>query len=64
MPSDEHQLQGEDLATGGQPREEKDNTPQRLSPVRQYIPAGAEGGESSPSSSTGDEEETAEEGIA
>ena len=64
VPSNEHQLQDEDLATGGQPREEQDNTPQRLSPIRQYIPAGAEGGESSPSSSTGDEEETAEEGIA
>ena len=64
VPSNEHQLQDEDLATGGQPQEEQDNTPQRLSPIRQYIPAGAEGGESSPPSSTGDEEETAEEGIA
>ena len=64
VPFNEHQQQDEDSATGGQPREEQDNTPQRLSPIRQYIPAGAEGGESSPSSSTCDEEETAEEGLA
>ena len=64
VPFNEHQWQDEDSATGGQPQEEQDNTPQRLSPIRQYIPAGAEGGESSPSSSTCDEEETAEEGLA
>ena len=64
VPFNEHQQQEEDLATGGQPREEPDNIPQRLSPIRQYIPAGAEGGESSPSSSTCDEEETTEEGLA
>ena len=64
VPFNGHQQQEEDSATGGQPREEQDNTPQRLSPIRQYIPAGAEGGESSPSSSTCDEEETAEEGLA
>ena len=63
VPFNEHQQQDEDSATGGQPQEEQDNTPQRLSPIRQYIPAGAEGGESSPSSSTCDEE-TAEEGLA
>ena len=27
VPSNKHQLQDEDLATGGQPREEQDNTP-------------------------------------
>ena len=64
VPFNGHQQQEEDSATGGQPREEQDNTPQRLSPIRQYIPVGAEGGESSPSSSTCDEEETAEEGLA
>ena len=64
VPFNGHQQQGENSATGGEPREEQDNTPQRLSPIRQYIPAGAEGGESSPSSSTCDEEETAEEGLA
>ena len=64
VPFNGHQQQEEDLATGGQPREEQDNTSQRLSPIRQYIPVGAGGGESSPSSSTCDEEETAEEGLA
>ena len=64
VPFNKHQQQDEDSATGGQPREEQDNTPQRLSPIRQYMPAGAEGGESSPSSSTYGEEETAEEGLA
>ena len=62
MPFNEHQQQEENSATGGQ-LQEPDNTPQRLSPIRQYIPAGAEGGESSPSSSTCDEED-AEEGLA
>ena len=64
VPFSKHQQQDENLATGGQLREEQDNTPQRLSPSRQYIPAGTEGGESSPSSSTCDEEETVEEGLA
>ena len=64
VPPNSHQQQEEDSATGGEPQEEQDNTPQRLSPIRQYIPAGAEGGESSPSSSTYDEEETVEEGLA
>ena len=64
VPFNKHQQQDEDSATGGQPREEQDNTLQRLSPIGQYIPVGAEGGESSPSSSTYDEEETAEEELA
>ena len=64
VPFNGHQQQEDNSATGGEPWEEQDNTPQRLSPIRQYIPAGAEGGESSPSSSTCDEEETAEEGLA
>ena len=64
MSFNKHQQQEEDSATGGQPQEEQDNTPQRLSPIGQYIPVGAEGGESSPSSSTYDEEETAEEELA
>ena len=63
VPFNEHQQWEEDSATGGEPQEEQDNTPQRLSPNRQYIPAGAEGGESSLSSSTCDEEETVEEGL-
>ena len=37
---------------------------QGLSPNRQYIPAGAEGGESNSSSSTCEEEETVEEELA
>ena len=64
VPPNSHQQQEENSATGGQPREEQDNIPQRLSPIRQYIPAGAEGGESSPSSSICDEEDTVEEGLA
>ena len=64
MPSNGHQQREEEAAIGGEPREEQDNTSKRLSPIRQYIPAGAEGGESSPSSSTCDEEETVEEGLA
>ena len=64
MPSNGHQQQEEDSTAGGEPREEPDNTPQRLSPIRQYITAGAEGGEPSLSSSTCDEEETVEEELA
>ena len=63
-PFNGHQHPKENLATGGEPQREQDNTPQRLSPIRQYIPAGAEEGETSPSSSTYDEEETVEEGLA
>ena len=63
-PSNDHQQQEEDLATGGELQENRDNTPQRLSPPRRHIPAGAEGGESSPSSSTCDEEDTVEEELA
>ena len=64
IPSNDDQQREEDSATGGEPQEEQDNTPQRLSPIRQYIPAGAEGGEPSLSSSTCDEEETVEEELA
>ena len=64
MPSNGHQQQEEDSTTGREPQEEPDNTPQRLSPIRQYIPAGAEGGEPSLSPSTCDEEDTVEEELA
>ena len=64
VPFNKCQQQEEDSATGGQPQEEQDNTPQRLSPIGQYIPVGAEGDESSPSSSIFDKEETAEEELA
>ena len=43
IPSNDHQQREEDLATGGELREEQDNIPHGLSPPRQYIPAGAEG---------------------
>ena len=35
MPSNVHHQREEDSATGEEPREEQDNTPQRLSPIRQ-----------------------------
>ena len=64
VPSNEHQQWEEDSATGGELRENQDNIPHGLSPPRRYIPAGAEEGESSLSSSTCDEKETVEEGLA
>ena len=64
IPSNDHQQQEGDSATGGELQEEQDNTPQGLSPNRQYIPAGAEGGESNSSSSTYEEEEPVEEELA
>ena len=64
IPSNDLQQREEDSATGGELQEEQDNTPQRLSPIRQYIPAGAEGGEINSSSSTCEEEETVEEELA
>ena len=64
IPSNGHQQQEENSTTGGELQEEQDNIPHGLSPPRQYIPAGAEGGESNLSSSTCEEEETVEEGLA
>ena len=64
IPSNGHQQQEESSTTGGELQEEQDNIPHGLSPPRQYIPAGAEGGESNSSSSTCEEEETVEEGLA
>ena len=58
MPSNSHQQQEEDSTTGRELPEEQDNIPHGLSPIRQYIPAGAEGGEFNSSSSTCEEEET------
>ena len=63
-PPNDQQQPGEDLAMGGELQENQDNTPQRLSPPRRYVPAGAERGESSQSSTTTDGEETVEEGLA
>ena len=44
IPSSGHQQQEESSTTGGELQEEQDNIPHGLSPPRQYIPAGAEGG--------------------
>ena len=64
IPLDRHQQQEESLITSGEIQEEQGNIPHGLSPPRQYIPAGAEGDEINSSSSTCDEEETVEEGLA
>ena len=64
IPPNGHQQQEESLITGGEIQEEQGNIPHGLSPPRQYIPAGAEGDETNSSSSTCDEEETVEEGLA
>ena len=62
-PNDQLRM-GEDLATGGEIQGNRDNTPQRLSPSRRYIPGGAERSDSSQSSTTTDGEETVEERLA
>ena len=64
IPSNGHQQREGSLTTGGEIQEEQGNIPHGLSPPRQYIPAGAEGGKSNSSSSTCEEEETVEEGLA
>ena len=64
IPPNRHQQQEESLITSGEIQEEQGNIPHGLSPPRQYIPAGAEGDETNSSSSTCDEEETVEEGLA
>ena len=64
IPPDRHQQQEESPITSGEVQEEQGNIPHGLSPPRQYIPAGAEGDETNSSSSTCDEEETVEEGLA
>ena len=64
IPSNDHQQQEKGSTMGGELQEEQDNIPHGLSPVGQYIPAGAEGDESNSSSSTCEEEETVEEGLA
>ena len=62
-PNDQ-QRTGEDLAIGGELQGNRDNTPQRLSPPRRYIPGGTERSDSSQSSTTTDGEETVEERLA
>ena len=44
IPSNDHQPREEGSATGGELQEEQGNIPHGLSQIRQYIPAGAEGG--------------------
>ena len=58
------QQQEESLTISGEIQEEHGNVPHGLSPSRQYIPAGAEGYETNSSTSTYEEEETVEEGLA
>ena len=64
IPPNRHHQQEENLITRGELQEEQGNIPHGLNPPRQYIPAGAEGDETNSSSSTCDEEETVEEGLA
>ena len=64
IPSNDHQQQEESSTTGGELQEEQDNIPHGLSPLRQYIPAGAQRGAFNSSSSTCEEEETVEEELA
>ena len=58
------QQQEESLTISGETQEEHGNIPHGLSPLRQYIPAGAEGDEANSSTSTYGEEETVEEELA
>ena len=63
-PPNRQQQQKESLTISGEIQEEHGNIPHGLSPPRQYIPAGAEGDETNSSTSTYEEEETVEEGLA
>ena len=60
-PPNRRQHQEESLASDGEIREDHGSTPNGLSPLRNYIPAGAEGGETSSSASNHDEEERVRE---
>ena len=63
-PPNRQQQQEESLTISGEIQEEHGNIPHGLSPPRQYIPAGAEGDETNSSTSTYEEEETVDEGLA
>ena len=63
LPSNEYRQQEENSATGELPMNQN-NIPHGLSSPRRHIPAGAEGGDSSLSSSTNDEEVPLEEELA
>ena len=58
------QQQEESLTISGEIQEEHGNIPHGLSQPRQYVPAGAEEDETSSSTSTYEQEETVEEGLA
>ena len=58
------QQQKESLTISGEIQEEHGNIPHGLSPTRQYVPAGAEEDGTSSSTSTYEQEETVEEGLA
>ena len=62
-PPNRQQHQEEHLPNDEEMRENNGNIPHRLSPVRNYIPAGAEGGETSTSMSIHDGEESLEEEL-
>ena len=63
-PTNRQQQQEENSNKSGETQEEHGNIPHGLSPLRQYIPAGAEGDEANSSTSTYGEEETVEEELA
>ena len=63
-PTNRQQQQEENSTISGEIQEEHGNIPHGLSPPRQYIPAGVEGDETNSSTSTYEEEETVEEGLA
>ena len=63
-PINRQQQQEGNSTISGEIQEEHGNIPHGLSPPRQYIPAGAEGDETNSSTSTYEEEETVEEGLA
>ena len=64
IPTNKQQQQEENPTISGEIQEEHGNIPHGLSPPRQYIPAGAEGDKTNSSTSTYEEEETVEEGLA
>ena len=64
LPSNEYRQQEENSATGAELQGNQNNIPHGSSSPRRHIPAGAEGGDSSLSSSTNDEEVPLEEELA
>ena len=64
LPSNKYLQQEENSATRGELQMNQNNIPHGLSSPRRHVPAGAEGGDSSLSSSTNDEEVPLEEELA